>query len=139
MSQSDLQAVYTATRARLIAGTETWGTRVYPDIADESATYPYVVMFWLGGGEANIGMRPDASLVVGMKCVSKSLSQAMEGAARIAELLNDAERGVGLNGGADWHVASVTREGAIHMVEVADGGRVYHEGNRYRFNLEQKD
>lgn len=138
-AQSDLQAAYTALYTLLADGGEAWGTRAYPDIAPAGTAYPYVVYYWLAGGETNRFLRAESSLVIGVKCVSNTLQEAMEGAARIEALLNDIERKGGLSGGEDWQIASVSREGLIHLSEVVDGGRIYHHGARYRFNLEAKE
>lgn len=138
MSQSDLQAAYSALYTLLAAGSETWASRAYPDIAPAGTAYPYAIYYWLGGGETNRFIRPESSLLIGVKCVSNTLSEAMQGAARIEALLNDVERKGGLSGGDDWQIANVSREGLIHLVETPDGARVYHEGARYRFNMEAK-
>lgn len=137
-AQSDLQAAYAALYTLLADGSEAWGTRAYPDIAPAGTAYPYLVYYWLGGGETNRFLRAESSLVLGVKCVSNTLSEAMAGAARIEALLNDAERKSGLSGGEDWLIANVSREGLIHFVETPDGARVHHEGARYRFALEAK-
>lgn len=141
MSVSAVGAAYAAIRARLAGGSELWGTRVYADLAPDNAKRPFVVYTFMGGGERNRLVRvQDASLVVAVRVVADTLGQAFEGAARLAELLDDA----GLFDGVTdmqqtgWYITTTSVEQPLHLMEMVDGVRVYHAGFQLRLTMEQK-
>lgn len=148
MAETALQAAYGALYIKLRSATIA-GLKVYPDIADDEATYPYLVYFWAGGGESNRLRKHDANLVIGVKCVSNDLHQAFTGASEIVTLLNnqgiqDIVPATGayvsnpLNGGSNWKIKTSTQEEAFHFTELIDNTSetVYHDGAYYRFNME---
>src|SRR5687767_9893336 len=120
MADTALQAAYSAIYAKL-QGATVAGTRVYPDMADDEATFPYIVYFWAGGGESNQRRIHDANLTIAVKCVSKSVHTTFTGSAQISNLLNnqgtqDIVPATGayvtnpLNGGANWDIKTSTQE-----------------------------
>lgn len=137
----DVQAAYEFIYSQLSAAPQSavFGGRIQPDSVTAGTVKPYVVFWRLGGGEVNNLKRSDSSLLIGVKCVAIDINQALTAAEEIADRLNDAETA---NGGpidaGDWWITSVTREETIHMIELIDGGRLYHSGNHYRINLEVK-
>lgn len=135
-----LHALYQAVFTRLAVDhpTEDWGDRVYPDLAPSGSEKPYVIYWWLGGGELNQSVVRDAEIVLGVKVVALELVQAFTLAGRLGELLNDADRSSSkaLDAGAEWVVQHTMQEGAVHLVEQVDGTWVYHEGFRLRCRME---
>lgn len=138
----DLEALYRALRAHLTNTGDVWGSRVYSDQAARETERPFLLFFWMGGGDLNGIISSDPAHAIGIKVVANTLPEAMTGAGRIAELLNDRERGQSglraLDGGAGWHILTASKEAAIHIVETVDGRQIYHEGNRYRFLMEER-
>lgn len=133
-----LDALYHAVFTRLTATSEPWETRVYPDLAPSGTPKPYVIYWWLGGGELNQSVRRDAGIVLGVKVVSLNQAQAFALAGRLGELLNDADRhsSKALDAGSEWVVQHTMQEGAVHLIEEIDGTWVYHEGFRLRVRME---
>ena len=122
-----------------------WGAQVGLDRADDDWTFPYVVIVYSGGGEANDIRRTsgDSAQVWVIKVVSDNLEEAATAAESVAALLNDkgvqdvATASDGLQGGDDWYILTCDRENYISFAEFVSSSRViYHEGARYRFALE---
>lgn len=137
--EAALQALYRAIYARLSRPGALWGSRVYADLASANAQRPYVVFFWAGGGEANTRRHADAELLLTVKIISERQAEAFQGVGRLAELLNDAgvyDSADPLDGGPDWVICTMTQERAVHLVELVDGARVYHEGFQLRVVME---
>jgi len=142
MSEPALASAYRAIRARLGAGGEPWGARVYGDVIPAGAEWPVVTYFWSGGGERYTRRTPDANLVITVKAISESQAEAFTLAGRIAALLNDSGeadyRNDALTAGSEWRILSVSQEDAVHLVEMWAGAQpLYHEGARYRFIMEE--
>lgn len=134
-----LAALFKAVYDRLTADPgEVWGDRVFPDRAVDGTAKPLVIFWWLGGGELNSVVRPDAEIVLGVKVVAPTQAQAFALAGRLSALLNDADRGSdqALDGGDAWLILHTMQEGAIHLVEDVDGSWIYHDGFRLRVRME---
>lgn len=134
-----LAALYKAVITRLKeAPALDWGDRVYPDRAPSGTPKPLVVVWWLGGGEINQSIVPDAEIVLGVKVVAATQAQAFALAAEASARLNDADRSSSkaLNAGSDWIVQHTKQEGVVHLVEDVDGSWIYHEGFRLRCRME---
>lgn len=142
MAEIALQAAQKAIFARLTADPlEPWGNRVRASLAKPNTDYPYVIYFWSGGGEVNRIKARDSVLRMGVKCISPKMAEAMRGAGRIADLLNDSgyldDPDDYLYGGSDWVILSITEEEAIYLPEqTADTITAYHVGAFYRFEME---
>ena len=142
MAEIALQAAQKAITARLTANpNELWGNRVRVSLAKSNTSYPYVIYFWSGGGESNTVRAQDSSLRIAVKCISSKMAEAMRGAARISELLNDCgkqdDAGDYLYGGDDWEILSITEEEVIYLPEQqADTITAYHVGAFYRFEMQ---
>lgn len=137
--EAALQALYRTIYARLTRPGEVWGSKVYADLAPASVERPYVVYFWAGGGEANTRRHPDAELLLTVKIISERQVEAFQGGARLSALLNDAgvyDTDDPLDGGPDWIICTTSQERAVHLVELIDGARVYHEGFQLRVIME---
>ena len=116
----------------------------YPDLAPPTATRPYYVFFWMGGGQRRYRQsKHDANLVMGIKCVAKTMAEAMVGAANVTlwfddQGVQDVGAGSALNAGPNWAVLATRQESVIHLVEDMDKPvQVYHEGWQIRFWLEE--
>jgi len=137
-----LWAAQKAFFARLAGADDLW-SGVYQDIASEGASYPYLVIFWQGGGERNAIKAQDAEFVIIVKAVANSLSTASAAMARASELLNDKGEQESpddyVNGGDDWIILSITQEETFYMPEEFAGSRtIYHVGARFRAIMEAR-
>jgi hypothetical protein len=138
MARSELQETYIAVHQWLTASPELW-TAVYADVAPNEAATPYVVMSYMGGGDMNRIRNADPSLVLNIKGVSDDPDEAAAMAARLRDLLDDVEDVIGgVYTGQDWYIVNSMAEQALHLVEPVDGGFLYHDGNKYRFELEER-
>jgi hypothetical protein len=139
MARSDLQETYIAIQQWLTDTSPELWTAVYPDFAHTDAVLPYVVMFWMGGGDANRIRQADPGLVLGVKGVAGDMDTSMRMAARLRALLDNVEdRLGGVYVGENWTIINSMAEQVIHMVEPVDGGFIYHDGNKYRFELQER-
>ena len=141
MAYIAFQALMRAIRQQAVETSELWGQNAFPDFAPSGIALPYLIAFWMAGGEANWRVTQDADFVIGIKVVSKSQAEAFIGAQRISELFNDQgtqDRGTNtLSGGANWKITTATQGQVIHLVEQVSGATpLYHEGHRFAFHLE---
>lgn len=131
MAEGALGALYRAVYARLSEPGAVW-LSAHADAAPAGRARPYALFFWSGGGEANRRVGRDAELVLTAKVVADSQTEAFAGLAQLADRLNDQGAFDGaaaaLDGGADWVIATTAQERAVHLMELIDGKRVYHEG-----------
>jgi len=142
VAEEPLAAAYRAIRQTAVASAEIWGQKAFADYGPSGAVMPYLVYFWLGGGERHLRTRPDAEFLIAIKGVSRTQEEAFRMAARIEALFND--RGVQdvasgyLSGGVDWQISTSTKGLHIHLVEYVSGATpIYHEGHQYRFLLQR--
>lgn len=124
---------------RLTTTPEIWGRQV-SEVIQPSWQRPYVQMYAIAGGESNFLVAQDADFEMGVKIVSDDMEQALIGAARLSELLND--QGVQdrpttpLSGGADWIITTSTQGRMIHMPEFFEKSvPIYHDGWVFSFVL----
>lgn len=143
MAESALGAVYRTIRTAL-SGNALWEDRVYALRAPKAKTRPYVVFFMASGADRQETHTPTASIVVTIKCVADDLAVALDGQQRIADVLDDAgSQDIGTNTVAvldSWDITTITID---RIVEVPDydsetDQAIWHYGNQYRFELEQK-
>jgi len=143
VSEKAFAAAYRATTLRLDAVSgRVWGDRVYTDHVPANTEYPYVWVFWSGGGELNWLRARAASLMLTVQCVSLSLAEALAGAEQIAQALNDHgaqdDSADHLNGGPYWSILTVTEEDTIHLYAPYAGAiPIYQHGARYRYIMEE--
>lgn len=138
--QTAMAAAYQVLRSQLV-GSVTCGDRVYAELAPAGVEKPYIVVFSLAGGEIHRTQTADASLLFGVKCVAKTMGDAMDGAGWIKARLNDRGRqdDAPLPAVADWYVTTTTEETAISLVEMFEGAQpIYHQGAQYRLIMEAK-
>lgn len=123
-----------------LSGNEMWGDRVYPEIVPAKIIRPYVVYFISSGGERNARRKDDATFTVVTKCVSLQLSESMDGAGRLSEILNNAgAQGSGeVSGDDQWVIMSIEQMQFIKQVEmINDDQPLFHTGHMFRFNMEK--
>lgn len=116
--------------------------RVFYTRAPANTSRPYVVFFLSGGGARNdMVLKQDANLLVTVKVVANALPIALEAVGRLTQLLDNTGRQDNtdnfLDGGDDWLIQTTTVEGAVSMIELVDGGPVYHEGFQIRLIMEE--
>lgn len=155
MADNALAALYRAVRARLTAGTETWGDRVGLEFLSaaggERIPYPYVVYALAGGG-----VRRDTSLIpdlgheyrLDLMVVSDTFSEAAQGAFRLEELFEGQGSqdvrirlmGTALDAGSDWEIVCSDQEpgASIAINEVDMGRHTWALGATYRFRMYPK-
>lgn len=136
-SEDAKAALYRTIRATLTASqSEIWGQNAYlgqvpansPSIERPVAIYANMTF-----AEANQVKAHDASGIFMVKCIADSIEEALAGAARISELLND--RGVQdtltspLDAGSVWDILTITQGLSISYIEnISNTQQVYHEG-----------
>lgn len=137
-TEHPIAVVLRAVRARLTAAPEVWGARVYEGLAPLGTPRPLVIMAVQDAREINDVRRPDALITLSVKVVATPLAAALEGAQRIAALLNDAgdqDSSSALTSGDVWRITTVTLERTIHINEMIDGQSVHHAAAVLRFRL----
>lgn len=137
MAEIALQALYKGVQTALTSAGGVFDHRVRVSMVKAGTAYPYAIQFWQGGGEVNSIIGDDAEFMLGVKCVSDKLAEAMQGAATIHDTLNNkGEQGdpdLFVYGGADWIILTITEEETIYIAETtADSELVYHVGGSYR-------
>lgn len=147
MAEAALAALYRAVYNRLVASGDVWGSRAYPDLAPAKILVsglltptprPYTIFSWAGGGEINQLIKQDAEIVLTIKGVSETLTEAFAIAGRISALFDDQDAGdpTALSGAPDWQIIHVNQEQIVHLVEGVDATWIYHAGHRFRFLME---
>lgn len=148
--EDSLAALYRAIYERLDGASPIWENRVFPDDVDTGVTRPYVVYFFVAGGESNQVKNQDANYIVTAKVVAGNddqsvdhMQQAMDGAARISELLNDQGEQDGgpnpMDGGPQWVIRTVTQDRRVHVKDrFSTAAPIYHEGHQYRVSMEAR-
>lgn len=145
--ESEQIAVLRAVRERLLSLDDMWGDRVYADrvplslLNNEQITRPYVVMLVSSDQPTNITNGYYAKLVITVKIVADDKLTALQGSAKVSDLLD--RQGIfqypatSLNGGADWVIKTVARDKSFSMTEdIGNSTYVYHEGSTYIFEVE---
>lgn len=137
----ELTALNNAIYSKLTATVESWGNRVYFEHVPAGVAYPYVLIMHQGGGDQNLIHVRDLLVMEAIKCVSDSQTEALSGAKRLAELLDDQgffDTATPLDGGADWLIKTSTIGIQFFVTEAIDQARrVYHAGNNYEFAMEE--
>lgn len=130
-----LGAAYRAIREALTASNEIWGDKVSPDAPLSTDDRPYVIMWQMSSDIRDVTKKQLARFVIGVKVVSDDFEQSINGAVRIAELLDSQA----LNGGNDWNVVMSSQGNALHMTERLQNAQpIYHDGFQFRIWLERK-
>lgn len=144
MAENALKAVYKGLRTRLVSdGSLLYGNKVRASIVQSNTGYPYCVYFWAGGGQGNRVVARDAEMRIGIKVVSDSMAEAMNGAAQVTTLLDNKGQQDDTTdyvyGGTDWKILSITEEDVIYLVDHApDTMPIYHIGAFYRVVMAQE-
>lgn len=140
-----LAALARATKTKLTATSEPWGTRVYKDSVPASPSgevvkRPYVICLVAGGGRTGHTSKDFINLLWQIKAVANTQEAAYECRARLSALMNNADRGTvrELDGGNDWYILTCTEGQTIDLAEVIDSNRIYHAGATYRVLMESK-
>jgi len=125
-------------RTRLGSG-EVWASRVYPDMAPDGTSMPYVIFTVAGGGNSDFTPdRDNAELRVLIKAVSNGKASTVSAAARISALLKDqgAQEGGAVSGDSNWIITTISEREMVDMTEFTNGQRFYHCGAYYEFVME---
>lgn len=121
-------------------GASVWGARVFPDMAPADTARPYAIFFYSGGGENLVTpSAQNARLVVTVKTVADTMSEAFTGAAAIETLLRNQglHESAGIAAVGGWQVLTSTQDRVVHLVEMYQGAApIYHEGHQYVFEME---
>lgn len=135
------QALGRAVRNALIAApTPLWGNKVYFNRAPSTAARPYAIWMITGGGAINRRRIDDGNFTISVVCVADNTDQALQGAALIAERLDDKgeqEPNGTLEAGTAWIITTCTQERVISTPEyVSETETIYREGAVYRLIME---
>lgn len=140
MTEAPLKALYRAINNQATAQAELWGTQVSM-VIQPSWARPYLMMYYISGGEANAMRQSDAEFLMGIKGIADDMDTSMAMAARVSTLFND--KGTqdvttgALNGGTDWEITTSTQERVIHMIEMFSNSQpIYHDGHTVRFVMQ---
>lgn len=104
------------------------GTRVYAELPDASAALPYIVMDFVGGGDANLTPTDMIDVSVQVKCIATSAATAQT----VQRLIRAALHHAALTMGDGWNAYAMTHADALYMVEQAEKTQFYHAGGTYR-------
>lgn len=140
------RALTRAIRVKLIAQSSDFTDRVYtrfhPDLGDiDAQIFPYVVMVFVGGGDADWAKNKDAELNIQIVCYGDSADDSEAGALVIDNALdgfgsqesNLADR----LDGESWIITSVTAGRAISTQQMYEDSRVvFMDGKVYRVTME---
>lgn len=122
-----------------LEGQSLWQDRVYPDQAPAKVQRPYVVGFYVSGGENKIRQKRAARFVITVKCVGNTQTDSMQGAALISSLLNDAgsQDDQSFICGDGWEITTCTQDRLVHLVEMFQGATpIYHDGHQFIVAME---
>lgn len=122
-----------------LTGQSLWADRVYPDAAPAGVTRPYVVHFYVSGGERNERQKKDARFVLTVKCVANTMTESLQGAALIDSLLSDAgsQDDSAFTCGDGWEITTCTTDRMVHLTEMFAGADpIYHDGHQYIIMME---
>ena len=143
MAKSEFEALATALYTKLTSGSDVWGARVYDQYVPAKANYPYIFMHKVGGGDTNTNLTSDPRIIYGIRCVSKSQTEAYDVQKRIQELIDDQgdyDTTTPLNAGDDWQIRTSQKTLAIVFVEDVDHAtRVFHAGHQYIFMMQSAE
>lgn len=117
-----------------------WDDRVYPEIVPAKIVRPYVVFFALSGGETNKVQRDDADFTVVVKCVSLQLSESLDGAHRIGQILNNggSQDGGDVVGDTDWVITTIQQTRIVRMTELINTDQpLYNNGHIFEIMMEK--
>ena len=140
------RALYRAVRTKLLDATSGFNNRVYigfhPFSADiDDQIFPYVVLVFVGGGDADWSKNKDAELNIQVSCFSDDPDESEAGALVIDNALD----GFGSQAssiekrldGVTWDITSVTAGRAVSGQELFSNARVVSmDGKVYRVTME---
>ena len=119
-------------RAQLAAGTalmaELEGTPIYYKQAPTGATLPYIIYQLAGGGDDNITPRNTLDVLMDVKALAATSTQAAQIADLIRDTLHDAD--LTLDGG--WAAYRCQHTQAFDYVENVERAQIWHAGGTYR-------
>jgi hypothetical protein len=133
-----LSTLYTSVYQAL-TGDALWQDRVYPDMVPAQIVRPYVVFFVTAGGERNNLKKQDADFSLVVKCVAEDMATALDGADRIAALLNDKgeQDGGTVTGDASWIITTIQQMRAVQQLEMVDNNKpLYNSGHMFNVMME---
>lgn len=122
-----------------LKGNALWADRVYPEMVPAQIVRPYVVYFVSTGGERNNLKRNDAQFSLVVKCVSLQMAEAIEGADRIAALLNNkgAQDGGTITGDATWVITTIQQMRIVQQTEMINNDTpLYNSGHMFDVMME---
>lgn len=123
--------VFKAIRAKLIGDVAVAGiasTRVYAELPDSSAIFPYILMDWVEGGDANLTPTDMLDVSVQVKCVASDAATAQT----VQNLIRQALHQQMLTMSDGWSVYAVTHTSVVYLVEQAEKRQFYHAGGTFR-------
>ena len=133
-----LSTLYTSVYNGL-TGNSLWADRVYPELVPAQIVRPYVVFFVSAGGERNDLKRDDASFSLVVKCVSLQMAEALDGADRIAALLNNQGKQDGgpIVGDANWVITTIDQLRVVQQTEMISNDKpLYNSGHMFNVMME---
>ena len=122
-----------------LKGDPLWSNRAYPEMVPAQIVRPYVVYFVSTGGERNNLKRNDAQFSLVVKCVSLQMAEAIDGADRIAALLNNkgAQDGGTITGDATWVITTIQQMRIVQQTEMINNDTpLYNSGHMFDVMME---
>jgi hypothetical protein len=145
-TETATRAAYRAIGNKLVAQSSAFADRVYARFHPFSANideqiFPYVVMVFVGGGDADITRTKDAEINIQVVCFSDDADESETGAVTIDNALD----GFGTQesspsdrlDGQSWFITSVTAGRVVSGQEFyKESSNVFMDGKVYRITME---
>ncbi len=128
MNNPIFQGIHTALAGNVNITNALGGTAIYRLIAPEQQSIPYIITWNAGGGEDNETPKDSVDLLLGVKIVTKSQTQA----GTIMSEIRDSLHRKDLTFGGNWKTLKVNEERPFMDVINAEGSNFIHAGATYR-------
>lgn len=109
--------------------TELGGTKIFSEVASQTATKPYIVMQIMAGGDENIYAQAGLDVVVSVLCVASTGGKASTVASRLRAVLHE---NTAINLGTAWSAHRCQHRTATTYTEVIDRVPIFYAGGTYR-------
>ena len=134
-----IDAVFTAIRTKLAATTGVTtllssASAIYRLEAGGTASFPYVVMAWQGGGDVNDTPNEMLDVRVSVKAVAETASQAGGLADAIRTALHNQE----LTWSGSWKHLTCQHDNPLAFTEAVDRVTLWHMGAVYRVRASKR-
>jgi hypothetical protein len=114
---------------------------VYADHAPIGVNRPYIVFYFVSGGNTREVVNNRQKIILTVKAVTDGLADGLTLSAQFDNLLADGglfDGGV-IVGDADWDICTITQTETVYLVEWDENAKpIYHSGFDYEIVMEAK-